>query len=244
MRLFLTLVFLFSVSALCAQRPENSVYMAGGYNIQSPSVAPLDYVIDRYNETRNFLTDKMDKVSIMSGPAFTFGFNMGEENSFFILELGLTLGSSGALSSQGTVNGVSQKRDLKLTSYFVSFGVGYITSSDGSFEYGGALYFEIGGFKVKTTGAYDANQTAPDFEDIGSSETLVSFTPTLYLDYNFSEKFGLSLRPFYRFQILSNDLSNVSANINPATYQNDDPEKIKGNMLSGFGGELKAIFYF
>ena len=73
---------------------------------------------------------------------------------------------------------------------------------------------------------------------------MLAFTPTIYLDYNFSKQFGISLRPYYRAQVVEHDFGYVSEDINPSSYRNDDPDKTKGVILSGFGAELKALFYF
>ena len=231
-------------SNVFAQRPENRMYMAGGYNYQLASGGPLDYVIDRYNQTRSYLTDEMDKVNHMSGVAFSFGFGMGEDVEFLLLEMGLTLGGSGTLSASGPVNGVQQVRDLKVKSFLINTGFAYLIQTEQKFEYGIGLFVDYGSFKVRTR-TYNANQTAPDFKDIADqANTLVGLTPTVFLDYNFSETFGITLRPFYRFQIYENDMSYVSKEINPNTYNNDDYESTQGSMLGGFGGEIKAIFYF
>jgi hypothetical protein len=241
-RIIVAFLLLFASTAF-AQRPENRIYMAGGFNYQIASAAPLDYVIDRYNETRNYLTDEMDKVNHMSGAAFSFGFGMGEDVDFLLFEMGLTLGGSGTLTSEGVVNGVRQSRDLKVTSFYINTGFAYLIQTEQKFEYGIGLFVDYGGFRVRTR-TYNTGQAVPDFKDIGESNTLVGLTPTIFLDYNFSETFGLSLRPYYRAQIYDNDMSYVSKEINPNTYQNDDYESSHGAMLNGFGGELKAIFFF
>ncbi len=235
---------LFITSSVFAQRPENRMYMAGGFNYQLASGGPLDYVIDRYNQTRDYLTDEMDKVDHMSGAAFSFGFGMGEDVDFLLFEIGLTIGGSGSLSAEGPVNGVQQVRDLKVKSFLINTGFAYLIQTEQKFEYGIGLFVDYGGFNVRTR-TYTAGQNAPDFKDVGDqNNTLVGLTPTIFLDYNFSETFGLTLRPFYRYQIYENDMSYVSKEINPNTYNNDDYESTQGAMLDGFGGELKAVFFF
>ncbi|MBX7042901.1 MAG: hypothetical protein K1X85_08360 [Ignavibacteria bacterium] len=238
-----TLMLLFFAAAANAQRPENSVYMAGGYSFQTVTADPMNYIIDRYNETRDYLTEEMGDMSFSSGPAFSFGFGMGEDEDFILLEIGLTLGSTGNKTASGPVDGVSKTRDVKISSYYINTGFAYLLQNENKFEYGLGLYIDYGGFRVKTR-LYNSNSSKPTFTDIGESQTLLAFTPTLFLDYNFSDQFGLTLRPYYRAQILTQDLAYVNEYLNPNTYRNDDPEKQKGVILSGVGAELKAIFYF
>ena len=242
-RITIVAIMLLITSSTFAQRPENRMYMAGGFNYQFAMAPPLDYIIDRFNDTRIYPTESMDKLNHMSGAAFAFGFGLGEDEEFILLEMGLTLGGSGSLSSERLENGVLKKQDLKVTSFLINTGFAYLLQTEQKFEYGIGLFIDYGGFRVRTR-TYNSNQTAPDFKDIGESNTLVGLTPTIFFDYNFSETFGLTLRPFYRFQFYDNDLQYVNKELNPNTWQNDEYENQHGTMLSGFGSELKAIFFF
>lgn len=242
-RITIVAIMLLIASVTHAQRPEDKTYMAGGFNYQLASAAPLDYIIDRFNQTRTNLIDEMDKVNHMSGAVFAFGFGWGEDEKFILLEMGLTLGGSGSLSSERLENGVLKKQDLKVTSFLINTGFAYLIQTEKKFEYGAGLFIDYGGFRVRTR-TYNSNQTAPDFKDIGESNTLVGLTPTIFLDYNFSETFGLSFRPFYRYQLYDNDLQYVNKELNPNTWQNDAYDNQHGAMLDGFGGTLLAVFFF
>ncbi len=219
------------------------MYMAGGFNYQFATAPPLDFIIDRYNDTRDYLTDDLDKLNHMSGAAFSYGFGMGEDVDFLLFEIGLTIGGSGPLTSEGIVNGVKQKRDLKVSSYYINTGFAYLIQTEQKFEYGIGMFIDYGGFRVRTR-TYNSGQAEPDFRDLGDVNTLVGLTPTVFLDYNFSETFGITLRPYYRFQFYDNDLQYVNKELNPNTWQNDAYDSQHGSMLSGFGSEMKAIFFF
>lgn len=239
-----TFVFMLLVSIpAIAQRPENSVYMAGGYSFQFVTADPMNYIIQRYNETRDFLTEDMGDINFSSGAAFSFGFGMGEDEDFLLFEIGLTLGSTGPKSAVGPVDGVSKTRDVKLASYYINTGFAYLLQNENKFEYGLGLFIDYGAFRAKTR-IYNTNSSKPTFTDIGEPQTLLAFTPTLFLDYNFSDQFGLTFRPYYRAQLVSQDLSYVNEFLNPSTYRNDDISKQEGVIMSGIGAELKALFFF
>lgn len=241
-RITIVAIMLLITSSTFAQRPEDKTYMAGGFSYQVASAAPLDYIIDQFNKQSNII-DEMDKVSHMSGPVFAFGFGWGEDEEFILLEMGLTLGGSGSLSSERLENGVLKKQDLKVTSFLINTGFAYLIQTEQKFEYGIGLSVDYGSFRVRTR-TYNSSQAAPDFKDIGESNTLVGLTPTVFLDYNFSETFGLSLRPFYRYQLYDNDLQYVNKELNPSTWQNDAYDNQHGSTLDGFGGTLMAVFFF
>lgn len=241
-RSLLFALFLLIVSNAFSQRPENSMYMAGGFNIQSSTSDPINYIIDQYNQDRD-LTEQMGHINGSSGAAFTFGFGYGEDISFLIFELGLTLGGSGVKTASYLQNNVSQSRDLKISCYWINTGFGFMFQNENKFAYGAGLYVDYGNFRVRTR-TYNTNSNKPSFTTIGEPQVILAFTPTIYLDYNFSDLIGVSLRPFYRAQVVENDLRYVDQFLNPNTYAQADQEQMQGVMLSGFGGEVKVIFYF
>ncbi|MBK8551746.1 MAG: hypothetical protein IPL53_12055 [Ignavibacteria bacterium] len=96
------------------------------------------------------------------------------------------------------------------------------------------------------TRVYDQSETPPDYTDITpvSSGLALGFTPTAFLNLNFNENIGITVRPYYFAQIFSEDLTDINAALNPNTWQNDEPDEYDSETFSGFGVDLKAVVSF
>lgn len=243
--ILLTLTLVTAIVKCDAQESQNYFYFAGGYNFSFPSASDLNYVIDRYNATRNYLTKKMDHVNSLMGPAFSLGVGLKDRDNTLLIEAGATFRNSGKLSAEGVVSGVTGHRDLKVTSTIINLGLGYLFSSSKSFEYGLALFTDIGSFSVKSR-TYNSGQSEPDYTDItpDSFTTGLAFTPTGVFNFNISDNFGVSLRPFYYAQLFKQDLLDLDKTLNPNTWASDDTEQMDSETLSGPGIDLKAVVSF
>ncbi len=224
-----------------SQDLEEKLYLTGGYNFNFPNASSVNFIIDRYNETRSYLSTKMDNVNTMSGLDFSFG---GVINSM-ILEAGVTFNNSGVKYAQGTVSGVEAKREFKVYNFFANLGIGYLVQTKSPFDYGFGLFLDIGSFSYETR-VYNLNSPPPDYTDITptSSTLALGFTPTLFLNLNFSKNIGITVRPYYLAQVFSQDLTDVNIALNPNTWQSDEPSEYDSETFSGFGVDLKAVVSF
>lgn len=244
-KIFPLLINFFLISSIYSQSNEDHFYIIGGYNFLFPPADDLNYIIGRYNETRDYLTTEMGDIKSLSGPAFAVGYSISTGENAWILEGGITFNNSGTKSAKGVVQGQNAERDLKMKIFLVNLGFGYILNAGKQFEYGFGLYSNIGNIKIETRVYYD-NQTVPDYTDItpAGSSTSVAFTPTIYLNLNFTRALAVSVRPFYSAQFLQHDLTDVNAAINPNTWTNDDPANFDSETFSGFGIELDGKISF
>ena len=224
-----------------SQNLDNQLYFTGGYNFNFPNASSVNFIIDRYNDTRSYLTTKMDNINSMTG----FDLSVGGVLNDMILEAGLTFKSSGVKYAEGTVSGIPYRRDFKVSNFFVDLGIGYLMESKSPVKFGFGLFTDIGSFTYKTR-VYNVNETPPDYTDVTptSSSLALGFTPTLFLNANFNDNIGISIRPYYLAQVFSQDLTDVNAALNPSTWQNDEPDEYDSETFSGFGVDLKAVISF
>lgn len=241
----ITILNLISLQSIYSQYRDDYFYLTAGYNFTFPSAGDLNYIIDRYNETRNYLTKDMGNVNSLSGPAFSAGYGMSTGEGAWIFEGGITFNSSGEKSAEGVVQGVTAQRDLKVKTFLVNLGIGYLFNSGKLFEYGFGLFTDIGSLKIETR-VYNQGDAIPDYTDITpeGNTSLLAFTPTGFFNINFTKSAALSVRPFYFGQIFKQDLTEVNKTLNPNTWIYDDSENFDSETLSSFGFELKAVISF
>ena len=108
-RLLFLLVLTFSTVSAQMLTAQNYYYRGIGYNAALLKSEGLDFVIDRYNQTRSYLDDKMEYCHYYDGPSFRSGLSY---NHFFI-DFGFTYRSCKVSASGIDASGVRQQRDLK-----------------------------------------------------------------------------------------------------------------------------------
>jgi hypothetical protein len=84
-------------------------YAGGGYNAAFLKSEGLDYVINRYNETRPYLDETMPSPHFYDGLTFHFG---GAANAFF-WDFGFTYRSCVVSATGVDASGTEQQRDVK-----------------------------------------------------------------------------------------------------------------------------------
>ncbi|MBS1517661.1 MAG: hypothetical protein JSS91_06210 [Bacteroidetes bacterium] len=239
------IIFFAAVSNSFSQANNVKVYIAGGYNFNFPKASSVNFIINRYNQTRSNLTKTMDNVNSMSGLTLALGGILESYNSSVLLEGGVTFKNSGEKKAEGVFSGNDVRRDFKVSSTLVNVGMGYMLNSNNPVDFGLGLFVDFGSVKYKTR-VYTAGETVPDYTDIetGSSTLSLGFTPTAFLNVYPVDNFGVSVRPYYFAQIFTQDLEEVNKTLNPNTWMNDDPESYNKETLSGFGVDVKAMIIF
>ena len=104
-----------------AQAGDPGWWLMGGGNVGLVGFPSLDYVAERYNETRPWLDAPMGRHRLLRGPAVNAGFT----NGFWYQDLGLSFHHS-RVSATGSADGTTAERQWDLMSYrlSVSSGVG------------------------------------------------------------------------------------------------------------------------
>lgn len=227
-RLLSMMVLIMSLSMLT----QAQVYIYGGYGTSYPRLDNLNYVLERYNDTRNYLTSEMEPFRSLNGFSMTFG------TAFVGFDFGIGyLNRSEKRFAEGTVQGADYRRDLKATmNAFEMHTGGSFNVGKGGFAIGVRL--EIGQIKVKTKITENGSTSDPDWsiamEDIHSSAG-----PYVRIHLG---KSGLALEPYFMWPLFETNVADLNRAINPNTYQNDpDPLNIKPKCF-GFSILLGSLF--
>jgi hypothetical protein len=204
----------------------------------SVSVSPykgLNYVIDRYNQTRQgqngaaTLSRNMRNLNVLTGLGWRLGLNLPFTDAggmFFALN---RTGRRASTFAQVTdVNGKSLQRDLRFTANSLNLEAGYYYggSDDGlMINFGGSL--DLITLKAKTRLGTSDYKTVMDEFNVGIS---LFVQGDVYLNDNIS----VGLRPNYQYIPLTTSYADLNDAINPATAQYDTKEAAssKGNNFT------------
>ncbi len=199
---------------------QSQFWFGMGYNMSRFKLDnSINYVIDRYNQTRTgYLTKTMDNIHFTDGMALSFGFN----NERFIYDLSYT-GKRQTVSAQGnsTQNGNSQ-RDLRLKSKCFSMGLGYALLNSQTFSVSLCATIDMMNFKTETRVGEVSEIKKEDFEKISND---IDIGTTFYFQFLVGSARGkglaLLVRPYYQFNYIKLNFYDVNERINPNTYYND-----------------------
>lgn len=216
-KIFILLIFLgFQTNIIKAQ---SQFWLGFGYNMCRFKLDnSLNYVIDRYNETRTgSITKKMNQIHFADGLAFSCGFNVNR----FIFDFGYT-GKKQTVSTQGVYSGVSGERYLRFKNRAFNMGLGYAMLNSRNSSLALCMSFDFGKVKTETKSANIDDIKNTDFETITDDFEIGN---TIYFQLLLGSPRGKGLailaRPYYHFSYLDIDFSDVNQTINPKTYSND-----------------------
>ncbi|MCD4675225.1 MAG: hypothetical protein K8S18_04420 [Desulfobacula sp.] len=182
----------------------------------------LNYVVKRYNETRDFLTTEMKEYKFNKGMAFTFGFMQPG----FLYEFGLQFNRS-KLSAKGTPENDTREfqRDLYIRMTNLCMDIGFPFGEGVAIAPGMGFNFNF--FRYLT-------RVAPPDQIKGTDKEKSNMEIGMHLKFFVKiilggiEDNGLSffLEPYYHLGIWPVDITGMNESINPGTYQND-PSRIR-----------------
>lgn len=232
-----TLLLVITVVLLsCFSSNSFSQSFSVGYRVGSGKFTPLDFVIDRYNNTRTYLTKKMDKVSSLSGPVYSIGYNVGE----FGFEIEIPNLKTETVSAQGiptsppgNTNSVTRELYMKMSGFEINFSYGKQIFKEGAIYgfIGGSLSVDKADPSIFTR-SYNTNTTAGDFKEVKAGGSVnMGIAPFVSAHLAFSSvAFFAEVRPFYKFSVTGADFYDVNVALNPNTFFNDDIDDTKGSM--------------
>ncbi len=208
-------------------------YFSLGYNGNMFTSSNLDYVIDRYNETRVYLDETMAYPHYLDG----FDVHIGV-NGKVLVDVGYTWRSSMVFASGIDITGIEQQRDLKYKFGAFDIGLG-IQVIDAGTKVAIGFNQTVGSEKV-----YTRVGPASDISETDYSLVFNKFNPGcdafIQILIPFSEKAGLILKPYYHFSYIATDYAELNDEINPATSLLDDP--VLESKAGGFGASLMLTF--
>lgn len=209
---------------------KSQTYFHFGYNAGFPiGLDSLNFVIDRYNETRTYLNEPMEKITFLDG--FTFGFGGIFEPGFY--DFGFSVGVQRRFAEGFDITNVLVRRELKvnMTTFDFDFGFALADEEEGAIFLGGSI--NLGRFSVKTRASAEPDIRDEDWVRINPNDGLV-FTCGLFLRFIIGNP-GVFVQPYYQFTpgaIFYNDMTEVNDHLNPYTAVNDpSPLNIKNHTI-------------
>lgn len=213
---------------------QNHTYFAVGYTLGKAKFDSLNYIIDRYNETRNFLDKEMDNITFPNGFAISFG---GGGNH--ILYDFTWSGKHRTVSAQGVDGtGVLVQRDLKFRWNTFNMGLGFVAG--GNSKIGAGFSFDAGSAKIFTRVGPADEVGSMDYTRV-EKELLLGGSVFLHFLLGGGQGPGLIVKPYYQFPYWRVDLLNVNSTINPSTYFNDSGNQ--ATSFANFGVTLMLAIY-
>lgn len=236
MRWILLFVFLLAFMPVKAQT-EPFLFIGGGLSgAYTGGIGGLDFAVDRYNETRNWLDDEMGNFSFLTGFNLTAGMNLAG----FTMDITYSRRSSTSTAG-GTqpINNQYAERDLKFVLSALSFGFSYMLyNEDRELIHGPGFSIDLPTVSVSTK-----ISTSDEYQDIidGDGNVAFSFYWQFYYAPFRNSSFMFAARPYYQMFLTDNDYFLVNKIINRTTYFNDDYDATKG-MANNLGFDIQFIY--
>ncbi len=235
------LLSLCAASSLWGQSGEHvTMSIDLGYQAHLESPDGLNFVADRYNETRDFLTEEMDSFGYFDGLTGSVGIYL----SRLYFDLGFNLREQ-ERAAEGTTNGTSVRRALRVSSNSVYFSMAAAVQDNGIYSPFGLSVVTIGArAELGTTRFSTRVGTTSEIDDQDWAE--ISDEMRIYAGPFVKIGLGpLMIEPYYLFDVDFGvpgvGLSPVNEAINPATFQRDPDNLAYGG--GGFGLRIAAVVY-
>ncbi|MBP1672336.1 MAG: hypothetical protein H6Q25_151 [Bacteroidetes bacterium] len=218
-------IIIFVIVFITTNESKAQVSFQIGYSAGFPTgVDSLNYVIDRYNVTRNYLDESMKNINYLDG----FTISMGAIFDYFFMDIGYT-GGIQRRSAEGIISSKKFRRDLKVSNHSFDFNFGLCVTGESK---GGVFV----GASVHS-GLFLINSRVGEITSSGRiEEDYKNIIFELNLSYGFFVRFclgnpGLYIQPFVQFSpkgIFAMDITDLNQAINPNTYT-QDPTPLKIN---------------
>lgn len=200
-----------------------------GYNSQFGSPKGLNYIVDRYNNTRNYLDNEMKSFNNLNGLTLNFGFVYGA-----YIEFGF-IGRSQKRMASGTVNGEYFTRYLKVKNNGMSISLGVPFISDEIKIIPGVRFdfcFPKIRTKIESQNPFDEEEWINLYS--GTDYYIAPFIKIILGPIGFEPYFAIGDKK-------NGNIAIVNEKLNPNTYQND-PINIPFNHR-GFGFKLTLSLF-
>ncbi|MDP8221603.1 MAG: hypothetical protein P9X26_09665 [Candidatus Stygibacter frigidus] len=228
-RFVIILLFLVLSYSIFAQ----VAYFGMGYNVSRGEYEGFNYVIDRYNETRDYLTDEMDHINLTRGMSFDLALAMPG----FLIGAGLQYNRA-KVEAIGLIDEQKVQCDFKLHELNIPFDFALAIGDDGFYFAPGVGINCMFWRYLSRSGEANKIEDYDYYKSIGSAGIHVKFFVKFIFGGVEDSGFGLILEPYYNLGLLDSKMWTINEEINPNTYLND-PEKLE--KFSQFGVRLSLI---
>lgn len=241
--LLIILFLLFSNNLLsqniqAKNKERNYLFIGAGFNLNSLNHSGLDFVVKRYNVTRQGLpgqfelTKKLDDIGWMKGYNFGFGWVNNRHKHGLFYTLNYQHGSFSARAegydATDTFRLNLRTLDMKSSLTNLSLGIGFIPMQLSFLDIGigGEINMAFLNIKTKINNA--------SFERLTSDLGVPGIGGSVYLLFNIFpvNRFPLfiSIQPYMFFDLIQSDMSSVNKAINANTYTDDSNKDQMGNL--------------
>jgi hypothetical protein len=214
MKNIIALFVISSFVGICSAQ-DGIITIGLGYNMCPVQAKALNVVIDRYNETRTYLSKEMGHVHFMDGISFNSSATIGVIMFDFNYNKKVSI-----VSAQGDGGYGMSQRDIKIKDGNIGLGLGiHVFEMNPAIAIGFSA--DIGMLSFKTRAGSPDEIRKYDFEEFEYSLTSgMSFWVQLLYASN-DEGLGFSIRPYYHFDFLPYNYEWFNQGINPDTYYYD-----------------------
>lgn len=225
---FLMIIFLSPVFAF-----SQYANLGLGYNVGiHASNKGMNYVLDRYNETRSYLAATMGKPSVFRGMTYYMDIYLGKR----IFDFDLTYNKSYCFAEgvDNTQSLVHRDIRFKATSCAMGYGKKVISGKRAM-----GIYIGVDGnimFLKVATRKYTVGQFKPEYVEVQDDVNL-GLTPFVQWVGN-----RISTKAYLRVLLLNNSYYYLNRTINPGTYVKDNSDDIEGRLVSvGFSARYNLF---
>ena len=215
---------------------QDIFYAHIGYNAAVLKSEGLDFVVDRYNETRAYLTEPMPYPHYYDGLTL----HVGGASSAFMYDFGLTYRSNVVSATGIDATGFEVQRDLKNKWNTFDVGLGVCVGGNEQFALMIGVNSAINSEKALTRADYPEDIGKANFEKV-NSQFKIGFEPFVQMIVTNENGVGLLFKPYYSWSPILTEYTELNSYINPYTYVGD-PYPIEGR-LTGFGLSVSLVRY-
>ncbi len=240
-RIFLVAIT-FIITMPSAFSQSMKIFGGLGFSASRGSYKGLNFVLDRYNQTRQGqsgaanVNTSMGNIRFLSGVSWQFGLLvLPDEDEGLLLYTGINrIGRAGSTYATVTnINGGTDRRDVRFTANSVNFELGL----GGSYDY--YMGMVGGSLDLITTKAY-TKINGGDYKNVMKDDAIgLSF----FIDFSVSvsEFVAVGIKPYWQLVIIETDFTDLNRAINPATYSRDD-YKDATSPTSNVGAQVQLRF--
>lgn len=229
------LLTLFVVNHANAQRYQRRQYLltmlGAGYNQVNVKADGLNYVIDKFNESRRLVGDEaMQQVQTITGISGFLGTYGYLGSTPFLLELRYGGAGQNLTATERAAGRPPTEYKLRFDMHHIQLGLGLMATSNQYFGIGIGIAPDLG------------IQTINDKSGTGSTEIINNFsfgTSFILPIYALLGPVMLGVRPYYTLQFGSSNYADLHEKLNPATHKNS-PLDAQTSTFNHFGIEFRV----
>lgn len=190
-----------------------------GYNLSFLNADSINFIIDRYNDTRSYLDVEMKHMNIFKGPSFTIQGSGGSGKVGLFFDIGRDWTRARAFAQTDTF-GPLEHRDvrIKLDAWHIGFGLSF---RGGPVVLSPGISIDIGTEKAETRVGPADQVKKQDWSTVIADNNVYA---ALFCQVLLGPRDGfvrLSLQPYYRFAVSDQQFWPLNEAINPATWFTD-----------------------